>query len=315
MVSVNRHQSAMRIVDVEGLIDADHPARAIWEFVGRLNLNRFYGQIEATEGEAGRPAWDPWVVISLWCYAYSKGVSSARELSRLCEYEPGCQWITGLQVINYHSLSDFRVQYKDELKELFTEMLGVLSSEGLITLERVMHDGTKIKACAAADSFRREERLQSHLEMAREHVKLMEEAGDEDVAPRLARARERAARERQERLEQALQEIEKLQKPKKGQDREKVRVSTTDPEARIMKQADGGFAPSYNAQISTDAAHGLIVGAALTQAGADHRQLEPAVEKMNEEMGRLPDQVVADGGYIDWTRPPKMGYGGDVPVC
>src|SRR5512136_1425683 len=156
VVTVNRQQSAMRIVQVEGLVEADHPVRAIWEFVGRLDLRRFYGRIEAVEGGEGRPAWDPRMMIGLWAYAYSRGVSSAREVSRLCEHDPAYQWLTGLQVVNHHSLSDFRVTHKGELEELFTQMLGVLSSEGLITLERVMHDGTKIKAWASGNSFRRE---------------------------------------------------------------------------------------------------------------------------------------------------------------
>jgi len=300
VVAVNRQQTAMRIVRVEGLIEVDHPVRAIWEFVGRLDLGRFYGRIDAVKGGEGRPAWDPRMMISLWAYAYSRGVSSAREISRLCEYDPAYQWLTGLQVVNHHSLSDFRVAYKAELEGLFTQMLGVLTSEGLITLERVMHDGTKIKACASGDSFRREERLRSHLEKAREQVKLMEEAGEEEVAPRLARARRRAAREHQERMEQAVRELEQLQEAKKGDEAKKVRVSMTDPEARIMKQPDGGFAPSYNAQISTDAAHGVIVGVGLTQSGVDHGELEPALEKIQEVMGRLPEQAVVDGGYIAW---------------
>jgi len=300
VVAIDRHQGVMRAVIVEQLIEADHPARAIWEFVARLDLNQFYQRIEAVAGEAGRPAWDPRMMISLLAYSYSRGVSSAREMERLCEYDPAYQWLTGLQVVNHHSLSDFRAECKEELEELFTQVLGVLSSEGLITLERVMHDGTKIKACASGDSFRREERLRSHLKKAREQVKLMEEAAEEEVTPRLQRARERAARERKERLEQALREMEGLKKTKKGEEREKVRVSMTDPEARIMKQPDGGFAPSYNAQISTDAAHGIIVGAQLTQSGVDHGQLEPALDNIQAEMGRLPGQAVVDGGYIGW---------------
>jgi transposase len=300
VVVVNRQQMAMRVVSVEGLVEADHPVRAIWEFVGRLDLSRFYERIEAVEGGEGRPAWDPRMMISLWAYAYSRGVSSAREVSRLCECDPGYQWLTGLQVVNHHSLSDFRVAHKGELEGLFTQMLGVLSNEGLITLERVMHDGTKIKACASGKSFRREGRLRAHLEKAREQVRLMEEAGEEEVAPRLAEARRRAAREHQQRMEQAVRELTRLQEAKNGEEGEKVRVSMTDPEARIMKQAGGGFAPSYNAQISTDAAHGAIVGVGLTKSGVDQGELEPALERIEQEMGRLPEQVVVDGGYIGW---------------
>lgn len=100
------------------------------------------------EGGAGRSAWDPRLLISLWVYAYSEGVSSAREVSRLCEYDPAHQWLAGLDEINHHTLSDFRVAHKEALDDLFKKVLGLLSAEGLITLERVMHDGTKVKASA-----------------------------------------------------------------------------------------------------------------------------------------------------------------------
>jgi hypothetical protein len=75
---IDRRQMMLRPTDVEGLVEADHPARAIWELTGRLDLNRFYEAIEAMEGTAGRPAMDPRLMISLWIYAYSEGVSSAR---------------------------------------------------------------------------------------------------------------------------------------------------------------------------------------------------------------------------------------------
>jgi transposase len=187
---INRQQLVMRPMDVEQLVPEDHEVRAIWEFVGRLELSRYYEDIGVVEGEAGRPALDPRLMISLWVYAYSKGVSSAREISRLCEYDPAYQWLTGMELINYHTLSDFRVKHKEALDELFTEILGLLSVEGLISLERVMHDGMKIKACASADTFRREGRIRAHLDLAREQV---EQMGDprvsEEVSPRVAKAR------------------------------------------------------------------------------------------------------------------------------
>ena len=165
---VDRKQLLMRTVDVEQLVGEDHPVRVIWEFVGRLDLSAYYRDIEAVEGVAGRSAWDPQLLISLWVYAYSTGVSSAREVSRLCEYDPAYQWLTGLEAINHHTLSDFRVENKPALDELFQQLLGLLSAEGLITLQRVMHDGTKVKACAGVDTFRREERIRAHLELARQ---------------------------------------------------------------------------------------------------------------------------------------------------
>ena len=88
---VDRQQMILRAVDVEKLIEPDHAARAIWELVGRVDLSGFTAEIESVEGEAGRPAYDPQLLISLWIYAYSEGVSSAREVARRCEYHPAYQ--------------------------------------------------------------------------------------------------------------------------------------------------------------------------------------------------------------------------------
>jgi transposase len=296
---INRQQMMLRPVDVESLVPEDHEVRAIWDFVGRLDLNRYYEDIKAEEGEAGCSAFDPQVLISVWIYAYSKGVGSAREVSRLMEDNGAYQWITGLKAINYHTLSDFRVKHKEALDELFVEALGIMSAEGLVTLERVMHDGSKVKACAGGDTFRREETLRRHLEAARQQV---EQMGDprtaEEMGPRVSKARQRAVRERKQRLELALQELEKVREMKRGlEDKKQARVSETDPEARIMKQGDGGYAPSYNAQISTDSAAGVIVGVAVTQAASDYDQLIPAMERIKNNIGADPKQVVADGGF------------------
>ncbi len=295
---VNRQQMLLRAVDVEQLIAEDHPARAIWEFVGRLDLSPYYKDIDAVEGVAGRPSLDPQLLISLWIYAYSQRVSSAREVSRLCEYHPAYQWLTGLEVVNHHTLSDFRVDHQEALTELFTKALGLLSAEGLIPLEQVVHDGTKVKACAGADTFRREEKIQAHLEMARRLVEEMGDPRSEECSPRTAQARARAARERQERLELALEELQKLRATKKNEkEKREARVSETDPEARVMKQPDGGFAPSYNVQISSDTSSGVVVGVDVSQAGTDYDELAGAVEKVAANLGRKPGQMIVDGGF------------------
>lgn len=294
---IDRKQMLLRAVNVEELVSEDHEVRAIWEFVGRLNLNQYYGDIEVVEGEAGRSAFDPQLKISLWIYSYSKGISSAREISRLCEHDPAYQWLTGLQPINYHTLADFRAKNKEALDNLFVQILGLLSAEGLITLERVMHDGTKIKAYASGDTFRREDKIRKHLEIAKEQIALMNKDQENDTSTRIARARLRVVKEKKERLESALQEMEKIRAAKSG-NKEEVRVSETDPEARVMKQSDGGYAPSYNVQISTDSTNKIIVGAEVSQLGYDYSALAPAEELIETNLGNAPDQMVVDGGYI-----------------
>jgi len=295
---VNRQQMSWRAVDVEKLIGEDHPARGIWALVGRLDLGRFYEDIESSAEEGGRPAFDPQLLISLWVYAYSQGIGSAREVARRCEYDPAFQWLTGLQEVNYHTLADFRVEKQKELDELFTQVLAALSKEGLITLEQVMQDGTKIKALASTSSYHREGTIREHLERARRRVAEMGDPRNEETNPRVKQARARARQEQQKRLENALEELEKLQAGKQGEKaKSEARVSTGDPQARVMHQSDGGLALSYNVQISADGAQGLILGVAVTQEANDSAQLLPAVERVEQRLNRKPGQVIADAGY------------------
>jgi transposase len=291
---INREQMLWRAVDVERLIEEDHSARAIWELVGRLDLHAFYASIECSAEEGGRPAFDPRLLISLWIYAYSQGIGSAREVARRCEWEPALQWLTGCEVVNYHTLASFRVEHRMELDELFTQVLGLMSAEGLITLEQVAQDGTKIKAQAASDSFQGEARIAEHLERARRRVLEMGEPDQEQGASGTEQARRRARRERQHRLERALEELEKLRRSKP-----RARVSVSEPEARRMRQADGGIAPNYNVQISADAAQSLIVDVQVTQAPNDSEQLAPAVERIARRMGHKPQQMLADGDFTN----------------
>jgi transposase len=294
--AVDRSQLTWQMLDVERLIELEHPARAIWELLGRMKLDGFYAPIEAVEGSAGRTPWDPRLLVSLWIYAYSRGISSAREIARRCTYEPAFQWLCGLGEINHHTLSDFRVNRDASLRELFVQVLGVLSSEGLVSLERVMHDGTRIKANAGADSFRRADRLKEHLEAARRQVEAMGDPREEEPKRKRA-AQERALRERQQRLEQALEEVQKVRQAKRPQDKEQARASQSDPQARIMKQSDGGYAPSYNVQLSTEASHRIIVGAEVSQCGSDFVHLIGAVAQVEQNLGHKPAQVVVDGGF------------------
>ena len=299
--SINRAQTTLAHIYVEELIPVDHKARAIWELVGRLDLSRFRQQMRTTQGCAGRPAWDPQLLVSLWLYAYSEGISSAREIERLMPWEPGLQWLSGLETVNAHTLSDFRVEHKEALDNLFAQLLALLAGEGLVDLSQVMHDGTKIRAQAGADSFRREKTLRQRLEEAREAVRQMSDPHSEgrDKERRQA-ARERALRERLQRLESALEELQRLQEGK-GVESEQaaVRVSLSEPEARVMKHGDQAMAPSYNAQISTEAGHKVIVGAHLSQCSSDGQSLMPALEQVEQNLERKPEQVVVDGGFTN----------------
>jgi transposase len=159
---IDRQQIVLEPLDVEQLIAEGHPARNIWAILGRLELSRFSGQIKSVEGHAGRNVWEPRLLIAIWIYAYSRGISSAREIERQCAYEPALRWLTGLKVVNHHTLSDFRVEHGEALQDLFVQVLGVLTLEKLVTLERVTVDGTKVRAAVNKKTFSRAHKIREH---------------------------------------------------------------------------------------------------------------------------------------------------------
>jgi transposase len=299
--TVNRLQTMLASIYVEELIAPDHKARAIWHLVEQMDLARFCDTLHTAVGCAGRAAWDPQLLVSIWVYAYSEGIGSAREIERIMQWEPGLQWLSGMVAVNHHTLSDFRVEHKQALDKLFAELLAMLESAGVVSLEQVMHDGTKIRALAGADTFRREKTLRERLKEARALVALMgDPREDEATKDRKQAARERAQRERLERLEAAQKEMSELQAEKKTEEEKAaVRVSLPEPEARLMKHGDNAIAPSYNAQISTEGKNKIIVGAHLSQCSSDDQSLMPALEEVAKNLGNKPAQVVVDGGFTN----------------
>jgi transposase len=144
----DRKRLILQTVDYETLIGAEHPARAIWRVPEALDLSRVWAPIQARENSPGRDASDPRMLLALWLYGLSEGVNSAREIARLSTEHAAYRWICAGVSINYHRLSDFRSGHGAALDELFTQVLGLLLDQHLITLYRVAQDGTRVRASA-----------------------------------------------------------------------------------------------------------------------------------------------------------------------
>ena len=301
--TANRTQLFWQPTNLEELLPAEHLARAIWSVVEDLDLSAFTADIRAVEEHEGRPAIDPHLLLAVWLYAFSEGVGSARAVDRLCHQHDAYRWILGGVSVNYHTLSDFRWKHPLALEQLFTDILAGLIHAELVSFEQVAQDGMRVRASAGADSFRRQPTLEQSLTQAEEHVQRLAQqvdAPDRSPEPGAARqqaAAKRAARERQERLTKALEELPKV-RAARVKDPEEARVSMTDPEARVMKMADGGFRPAYNVQFVTDCTHQIILGVEVTNIGADQGQLLPMLDQLERRCQRLPKDVLVDGGYL-----------------
>jgi len=326
----DRSQVAWLPRSLDALIAVDHPVRGVWAYLERLDLSDFYASVKAVQGRAGHPATDPQVLLALWIYATSEGVASARQLAQLCQEHDAFRWLAGGVPINYHMLSDFRVQHKAALDDLFTDILTCMAESGLITLGRVAQDGMRTRASAGASSFRRQATLEECLVEAQQQVERLAQAGthpDHGIDRREEAARMRAAKDRERRVEQALAAMpavkaakEKQLKTLSKEKREKVkepRVSTTDPEAHVMKMPDGGFRPAYNLEIATDVENQIIVGVDVVTKGSDYGQAVPMMRQVTERMGEQPKVALIDGSFPtreDVTTLEKAGINVYAPV-
>lgn len=280
---------------IDGLLDSDHQARVVWDFCRGLDLSPLIDPIRSRQGHPGRAALDPRLAIALWLYATLEGVGSARQLATLCTEHNAFRWLCGGVTVNHHTLADFRVGPLDGLNGLLTHSVAVLREQGLVDLNRVAQDGTRVRASAGAASFRRKPTLEDCLLEAEDQVARLEEEMDDD--PSASSRRHAAARERVERVRQALERLPELEARKKPGERDRARCSTTDAQATVMKMADGGFRPAYNVQFAADTASQVIVGVDVLTTGSDQGRMKAMAEQIHGRHGRYPAEYLADGGF------------------
>jgi transposase len=311
-------QQLLSPMTIDDLLETDHPARAVWRFCEGLDLTVLYDRIRARGPIAGRPPLDPRILVALWLYATLVGVRSANALANLVIHHDAYFWLAGGLFVNAHTLSDFRVQDGDFLEQLLSHSVNTLRQQGLVDLDRVAQDGIRVRASAGAASFRRRETLAKLLQEAQAEVQRLEQPEDgvpahEQPEPSAQQrgARRRHAKERAERIRQALTRMPereaKKAKARKKKPKQKegtkgaqaARVSTTDPQATVMKMADGGYRPAYNLQFSTACQGQVIVGVEVVTEGTDQGQLPPMLDQIDGRFAQRPKEALVDGGFAN----------------
>jgi transposase len=296
-----RRQAVLRFEMPEDALAASHPARVLWNVIGTLDLSAFLDGAKAVEGTVGRKTLSPWMKLTLWLYAISTGVGSAREIARLIKTDDAYRWIVGDLEVGHHALSAFRVKHGAALDGLMTDILASLLHKDVLSLELVAQDGIRIRAAATAPSFRKHESLLECQEQAALHLKaVLAQADDPQVNRRQQAAAEAAALDYQRRIEAAILTVTELQQ-KRRPSAKAARASTTDAEARVMKMADGGFRPSYNVQMVTAGSPlggpRTIVGVRVTNLGSDMGSIKPLLEQVEQRTGQLPTTLLADANH------------------
>ena len=300
----NREQLRWDTINLDSQVPPEHRARLVWAFVETLDLSAFHARIKARDDLPGRPAAAPAVLLALWLYATLDGVGSARAIERLCEHHAAYRWLAGGVPANHDMLSEFRRDSGALLDTLLTQSLTALIAEGLISLEEMAIDGTKVRARAGHNSLAGRERLDRIEAAVAERVttlksELEQDAGAEERkrrarslqaaeerARRIARAQQRLAEQEQEKLARAMQ------KAKEEAAKSAPSVSISDPDVRQMRMADGATHPAWNVQVAT--ATGFVVTIEPTDRRNDRGLAAGLVEQVEQRCGEAPKRLLAD---------------------
>mgnify|MGYP000897104812 CR=1 FL=1 len=248
------------------------------------------------------------------------------ELERCTRERIPYMWLSHGVPINYHGLADFRIAHAELLDDLLTKHLASLMAAHVVNVEDIIVDGTKVAASAGKSSYRRAPSLAKLETAAKERIAALKAEVEADTTAhsrREAAAKARAARETQKRVEEArrkLAEIEKERKqraktsPKEVADMKEARASTSDPEARKMRCADGAVRPAYNVQMAVTVEHGLITGIKATDRRQDSGLAGPMIAETERRTGSRVKRLLADMGYACEDDIVTLATRADTPV-
>ena len=231
----------------------------------------------------------------------SRRPDHARRVAELTGRDIPYMWICGGVSVNYHRLSDFRVAHGDLLERILIDSITVLIHHDLVTLETVGQDGMRVRASAGSSSFRRQDSLEAARQKAQNHVAQLN-AAKQDPAVNTRRsvaAQQRAAQEKLARIEQAQVEMADMQqkyRQRSGEKRSEPRASTTDPEARRTKMADGGTRPAMNVQFASDGDAQMVIAVEVTSQGSDSGLMGPIMPRFKPLTAKA-RQYLVDGGF------------------
>lgn len=310
MVFVNslKGQNWLFPPNIQDLISDDHMCHLVDGVVDRMDLSG----LEAEFDGPGHPAYPPKVMMKLLVLATVDGVRSSRRIARLARENVVYMFIAGLLKPDFRTISDFRKEHPSEIKEVFKQVVDFARSMGMVVLGHISTDGTKIKANASGSKVVTKEDI-TELErfIKEEFEKGLEEDMREDAVYGKTKTGSEVPSGRKAIVKKLEEQFKKADGKKKKQVSnivEKARVemeksgknvvSLTDVESRFMKTKNR-FVLSYNAQITADSGHGIIIANDVTQEQADTTQLKPQLEQAKENLGVSLSgiEASADNGY------------------
>lgn len=292
----SRQQGALFPVSLDELIPEAHLVRVIDLWVGSLDLQRL-GFAKTQPAATGRPPYDPADLLKLYLYGYLNQIRSSRKLERECQRNVEVLWLLNRLAPDFKTIANFRRDNGAAFAGVCGAFVRFCRGERLIAGELVAIDGSKFLAVAS------KKRVVSRARLSRELAAI-----DVDIARYLA---ELEAADQVETGHSAAapgalgQVLAKLKSRRADVATMKALMDemgiehhvATEPDARLMKTAQGPSRVAYNVQSAVDAAHGLVVHHEVSQDAGDNRQLEPMARAAKAVLAQDTLTVVADAGY------------------
>ena len=299
---------------LEDALPDDHQARHLDFLLGSAAFADTFAEMERSYVlDRGKPPYHPRDLTALYLFGMLHRLRSSRQLEDACHARLDVIWLMRGQTPDHSTIADFVGQHKKALRKLFRDTLQVLIQAELVQLSHVAFDGSKVRADAGKNSVRCEEKILSWQKYLDEKIAALEQewaenekreadlfgqsnpwtgACGKDVKQALAQLKRK-----QEKLQQALEQIERRQEAHVGSKPPKRIASTSDPDARSMKDKEGRSKPNFNTQVAVDDAYGVIVAADVNDATDDSGQLAPMVEQVIDNCGDKPGAISADSQY------------------
>lgn len=309
-----RGQSVLWAHRLEDAIPQDHPVRHLNYLLQSpafadtfVNWSSEYVLLE------GKPPYHPRDLSGLYLYGMMNRIRSSRQLESACHNRVDVIWLMQGQKPDHSTIASFVRQHGKPLRKLFRDVLGVAVRAGLVGLDNMAVDGTKIEADAGKSSVRSEKKIESWVSHLDEKIDALEAEWAENerretllfgdqapwVPPKSRTEKHKLAKmkRQRDRLNKALQQIERRRRESPSSKPPKAIASTTDPDSRSMKDKEGRSKPNYNGQAAVDDAHGVIAAADVNDQPDDSGQLTPLVEQAIANCGQAPKAVSADSQY------------------
>jgi transposase len=299
----DRYQYIMLEPSLDEQLPKDCGVRGLDAMLGRLDWSEWEGAY-AREG-AGRPPLHPRYVAGCFLYGLIKGIRSLRELEEATRMRLDMRWLMDCQTVDHSTLCYFRQRFEDKIADLFKQLNRRAAREHKLTLAELLIDGTRVRADSDRHGARTAAGLQAQLEALEVQINealqsMPEESASlpgstEELQKRLAALD--ARRQKVERALEVARERDETKRDKEGRNATPVRVPVTDPDAHIMPNKEGGYAPNYTPVLAVDGASGLIVSACVAEGNSEAAAVAPLMEQAREIVPDVVERVLCDSGF------------------